>query len=335
MRQTTIKTSYIWLLLLLSLSLAILASLSVGYANTSLIDVWELLQGNASSTTQFIMMTIRLPRIIACLLGGGSLALAGLLLQNLTKNPLADSGILGVNAGAGLFISLLIGFVNLSDIQAIIAMPFAAMIGGTVTIFVVYWISRKKNHSISPTRLVITGVGMSSMISGMMITILSSLSELKINLIIEWLSGKITTPSWNMLTLFGVILICLWGLTYSQSQSLNIMSLNEQSALALGLNLQQQRLIIMMLATALASLSVVIVGNMTFIGLISGHITKKVLGNDYHLSIPASLLVGMLLLLISDTIGRVLLVGTGIPTGIVVTLIGAPYFLYLMLKTDR
>lgn len=112
------------------------------------------------------------------------------------------------------------------------------------------------------------------------------------------------------------------------------MSLNEQTALALGLHLQKQRLIVLILSTALASLSVVLIGNITFIGLVAGHITRKLLGSDHHIAIPSSLMLGMMLLLIADMIGCLLLVGTGIPTGIVVTLIGTPYFLYLMTKVN-
>lgn len=328
------RTTLTFVILGLSLCVLILLALSVGYARSSLFDVLDVLTGRASDGVSLIITKIRLPRILDCLLGGGSLALSGLLLQNLTKNPLADSGILGINAGAGLVVAVVVGFSDLSDIKTMALTPFLAMFGGIGTIILVYLISRKKNHGISPTRLIIAGISMSSLLSSLMVTIVSSIDDFKVDFIVSWLSGSISGGSWSRIMLFTPILLLLWVLTYTQSQSLNIMSLNEQTALALGLHLQKQRLIVLILSTALVSLSVVLIGNITFIGLVAGHITQNLLGSDHHIAIPSSLMLGMMLLLIADMIGRLLLVGTGIPTGIVVTLIGAPYFLYLMTKVN-
>lgn len=325
-----IKLTFLVLALLLVSCFVI--ALSVGYANASIMDLVEVLTGQASKGMTLIIAKIRLPRILACLLGGGSLALSGLLLQNLTKNPLADSGILGINSGAGLVVALVVGYSDLSDLTTMAVTPFLAMFGGISTIVLVYLISRKKNHGVSPTRLIIAGIGMSSLLSGLMVTIVSSIDDFKVDFIVSWLSGSISGGSWSRVIIFAPALLLIWGITYTKSQSLNIMNLNEQTALALGLNLHKERLIVLILSTALASLSVVLIGNITFIGLVAGHITRKLLGANHHLTIPSSIILGMILLLVADTIGRVLLVGTGVPTGIIVTLIGAPYFLYLMTK---
>lgn len=328
------KQSFSIILLISLLLLVFVLSLSMGYAKSSLIDVIEVLVGKSSSSMIFIITKIRLPRIIACMLGGASLALSGMLLQTLTKNPLADSGILGINTGAGLVITIMVGFLDMTNPMTIALMPLFAMIGGILTIFIVYVMSRKKNNNISPTRLIITGVGMSSMLSGVMVSLISKINDFKMTYIVEWLSGKVNGGDWTTLAIFSPLLLLIWILTYSRSHSLNIMNLNEQTALALGLNLQRERLYTLILSTALASLSVVLVGNITFVGLVSGHITRRFLGNDHRISLPASMLVGMIILLLADTIGRILLVGTGIPTGIIVSMIGAPYFLYLMTTID-
>ncbi len=328
------KQSFSIIILIILLLLVFILSLSMGYAKYSLIDVIEVLVGKSSSSMIFIITKIRLPRIIACMLGGASLALSGMLLQTLTKNPLADSGILGINTGAGLVITIMVGFLDMTNPMTIALMPLFAMIGGILTIFIVYFMSRKKNNNISPTRLIITGVGMSSMLSGVMVSLISKINDFKMSYIVEWLSGKVNGGDWTTLAIFSPLLLLIWILTYSRSHSLNIMNLNEQTALALGLNLQRERLYTLILSTALASLSVVLVGNITFVGLVSGHITRRFLGNDHRISLPASMLVGMIILLLADTIGRILLVGTGIPTGIIVSMIGAPYFLYLMTTID-
>ncbi|MFC3932649.1 FecCD family ABC transporter permease [Streptococcus dentapri] len=321
--------------LIVLLSLVILLSLSLGYTNSSLRDIFDLLVGQIDQASSFIIIQIRLPRILVCLLGGASLALAGVLLQTLTKNALADSGILGINAGAGLAIAIIIGSLHTSALEIINFLPLLAMFGGIATILLVYGISLKKNRGINPTRLIIAGVGVSSMLSGIMVSVISSSDDNQMDYIISWLSGEITGNDWATLSLFAPALLVIWCLTFSRSKSLNIMNLNEQTALALGLNLQKERLITLILATALASISVVLVGNITFIGLLAGHIAKGWLGSQHQISLPAAMLIGMILLTSADTIARVLLVGTGIPTGIIVSIIGAPYFLYLMISLEK
>lgn len=328
------KTVSSFALLLSLLALLFLLSLSVGYAQSSLIDILNIPFGKASSAMVFIVTQIRLPRILACMLGGAALAVSGMLLQTLTKNPLADSGILGVNTGSGLVITIAIGLIDVSQPAGIRLLPLFAMFGGISTIFLVYLISRKTNHSISPTRLIITGVGLSTMLSGVMVSIISKLDNNKMDYVISWLSGTVSGDNWETLALFTPILLVLLLLAYSRSHSLNIMNLNEHTALALGLHLKKERGIILILSTALASLSVVLVGNITFVGLVAGHITRQFLGSDHRITLPATMLTGMIILLAADTIGRVLLVGTGIPTGIIVSVIGAPYFLYLMTRLE-
>ena len=190
MTRQRLITSYLVLTGLLGLS--ILLSLSMGYARSSFLDVIDLILGQSSSAMTFIMTTIRLPRIIACLFGGASLAISGMLLQTLTKNPLADSGILGINTGAGFMIALVIGYLNITSASAISLLPFMAMLGGIATIATVYLMARKKNHGISPTRLIVTGVGVSTMLSGVMVSITSTLSRDKMDYIISFLSGKVS-----------------------------------------------------------------------------------------------------------------------------------------------
>lgn len=321
-------------LLLGLLFVTIIIALSLGYSSKSFSDVLQTLTGQASQATSFIITKIRLPRVIACLIGGASLALSGLLLQTLTRNPLADSGILGINTGAGLMVAIVVSLVDDNSPGVFASMPFFAMLGGGITILVVYLISLKGHLGIHPVRLIITGVGISTLLSGVMISLTSRLNENKVTYVVNWLSGKITGDDWTSIALIAPFMLIIWGLVYSRSRQLNIMALNEQTALALGLNLQKERLINLVLSTGLAALSVVILGNITFIGLLAGHLARRLFGGDHRVIIPATMLCGMILLCLADTIGRSLLVGTGIPTGIVVSIIGTPYFLYLLSKSE-
>ena len=177
--------------LFILLSAGFLISLSIGYANSSFSDVMDVVSGRASSSTLLIIGRIRLPRIFASMIGGASLALAGLLLQTLTRNPLADSGILGINAGAGLVVALFVGLSSTISSTLLNTLPLLAMIGGGLTIFLVYWIARKKLYGIHPTRLIITGVGISSMLSGIMVSLISRLDDFKMEYIVQWLSGRV------------------------------------------------------------------------------------------------------------------------------------------------
>lgn len=328
MNQTKYHRSF--LLLFLLLVLAFLLSLSVGYANSSFQDVVDVLTGTATEKTVLIISKIRLPRIVVTMIGGASLALAGLLLQTLTRNPLADSGILGINAGTGLIVSIMVGIGATDQPILLTLMPLFAISGGLLTIVLVYGMARRKDGRLQPIRLVITGVGVSSLLSGIMVSVISRLDDFKMAYIVQWLSGKVNGGDWPTITCYAPLFLITWLLVYLHSHRLTILSLNDQTAISLGLDLQKERAKTLALATVLASLSVVFVGNITFVGLVAGHISRKWLGNDHRTLVPASMGIGMLLLLIADTIGRIALVGTGIPTGIILAIIGAPYFLWMM-----
>lgn len=299
----------------------------------SLLSVIKVLLRESNSAMTLIITKIRLPRILAACVGGGSLALSGLLLQSLTRNSLADSGILGINTGAGVTLAILVSFSSLNQTILSQFLPLFAMFGASLTIFSVYQLSLTKQGKINPTRLMITGVGVTTMLSSLMVALVGNVNRYKVDLVINWLSGQITGDDWSTLTLIAPLLILLWLVVFYQAHHLNTMTLSDDTAIGLGLALNAQRLVTLALATALASLSVLLVGNISFIGLMAGHTSKRLVGNDHRLTIPTSLFIGILILLIADTIGRVYLVGSNIQTGILVSLIGAPYFLYLMAKT--
>ncbi|WNZ87949.1 FecCD family ABC transporter permease [Streptococcus iniae] len=318
--------------LLLALVLLILVSLAIGDSNFSIKPLLELLLGKENPSLIFIITKIRLPRILVALFGGASLALAGILLQTLTKNPLADSGILGINAGAGIVMTLVISFFAVENPLIIKLLPFLATLGGAVTVSLVYFFSVSKTGKLNPVTLIIIGVSISMMLSSLMVAIVGNINKYKVDYVINWLSGRITGDDWPTLVATLPLLIILAGLTYYRAYTLNILTLSEESARSLGIRLEKERLITLGLATGLAAASVALIGNITFIGLISGHLSRRLVGNDHRIALPVSAILGMLILLSADTIGRVFLVGSNIPTGVIVSIIGAPYFLYLMRK---
>lgn len=321
--------------LLLFLVFLSLLSLSLGDSRSGLMDVIDSFLGNADDSVFSIIVKARLPRILVSILAGASLALSGALLQTLTRNPLADSGILGINTGAGFVVTLMIVAFNVSSPSAIRFIPLYAMLGGCATIFLVYLLAYQPHRPIRPTRLVLGGVAVSTMISGFMIALMTTVNRQKVAYIVKWLGGTFGGDDWPTIRLVTPFLLILWLLVYSQSRTLNILGLNEQTAQGVGLPLKQARIIILALSTALAALSVVLAGNIGFIGLVAGHIGRRLAGGNHHFALPAIALIGSIILLIADSLIRIFFVGTGIPTGTLVSILGAPYFLYIMRKANR
>ncbi|HEM2810203.1 FecCD family ABC transporter permease [Streptococcus suis] len=310
-------------ILLISLSLL---SLVIGYSKLGLMDLLATISGQANSATQLIFWKIRLPRLIVSILAGGALAMSGHLFQTLTRNSLADSGILGVNAGAGLLLTLALTW----NITFPLSQPLLALIGGFLASGLVYLLAYKNGQALNPTRLVLTGVGLASLFSSCMISLMVRFDRYQLDTMIGWLSGRYVGDDWQTINLISPLLIALCVLSWLRFSKLNILRLEASLGIGLGLDRQKEATIVLILATSLASFSSLLVGNTAFIGLLAGHLAKRLIGNQHQYSLPLSALIGSSLLISADIFSRSLLVGTGIPTGLVITLIGAPYFLFLL-----
>ncbi|HFU4203389.1 TPA: FecCD family ABC transporter permease [Streptococcus suis] len=320
------KNKGLFLLFSLLLILLSLLSVIVGYSKLGLTDLLATMTGHATAATQLIFLKIRLPRLLVSILAGGALASSSHLFQTLTRNPLADSGILGVNAGAGLLLTLALTW----NISTPTLQPLLALAGGFMATGLVYLLAYKKGNGLEPTRLVLTGVGLASLFSSCMISLMVRFDRYKLDSIIGWLSGRYVGDDWQTISLVGpsLLLICVFSIL--RFQTLNILQLDSSLGIGLGLNRKRENLIALLLATSLASLSSLLVGNTAFIGLLAGHLAKQLVGKQHQYSLPLSFLIGSILMIMADILARSFLVGTGIPTGLVVIVIGAPYFLYLL-----
>ena len=323
------------LLVLVSLSLLtfliFLLSLSSGDQEFNIGEAFRYLLGQGDDGRAFIMEQIRLPRILVCLLAGASLGMSGVLLQTFTRNPLADSGTLGINAGAGVIITLAISKLEVTDPSYIRYLPFIATFGGMLTVALIYLVSHQKGQAISPVKLIIAGVTLSTILSSSMIAITGRVNQNKLTYVVSWLAGK----NWESLASAGPFLLLFWLLTYLRSHKLNILSLNDETALGLGLHLKRERQITLLLASALVAFSLSLAGNIVFIGMLASHISKRFLPSDHRLLFPAAMLLGAFIMTGADTITRTFLIGSSVPTGILISIIGAPYFLYLMYQQKK
>ncbi|HFI0253964.1 TPA: FecCD family ABC transporter permease [Streptococcus suis] len=318
------KAIFLFLSLLL-ISLSCL-SLIIGYSKLGLTDLLTTMSGQASSATQLIFWKIRLPRLMVSILAGGALAISGHLFQTLTRNPLADSGILGVNAGAGLLLTLALTW----NVTFPLSQPVLALTGGFLATGLVYLLAYKKGRGIEPTRLVLTGVGLASLFSSSMISLMVRFDRYKLENIIGWLTGRYVGDDWQTISLIGPTLLVLCLLSFIRFPRLNILQLEASLGTGLGLDRQKENVIVILIATSLASLSSLLVGNTAFVGLLAGHLAKQVVGKQHQDSLPLAFLIGSIMMVLADMVARSFLVGTGIPTGLVLTIIDAPYFLFLL-----
>lgn len=326
------KVRFTFLFSVLLLLAVFVGSVATGYISLTPMQLGRTILGYGTSQENLILFGFRLPRIIVTILAGTGLAISGAILQSITKNPLSDPGVLGIHAGAGLMVVVYVMYFSSESTSFIYIIPLFAFVGGFSVMLVIYLLSYKRGEGIDPTRLILVGVGMATAINGAIFTLTARLEEEKNAFIANWIAGRIWGDDWTfVIALFPWILILL-PIVFSKSHILNVLHLNEKVSIGLGVRVERERNILLLLAVALAAASASVSGGIAFIGLMAPHIARSLVGPRHQSFLPIAAILGAVLLLISDTICRSLLDPSGIPAGIIVTIIGAPYFLYLMVK---
>lgn len=316
----------------LFIALTIFIALGLGYSALSYDRLLPVLFGQGTFKENFVLFSIRLPRIVITLLAGMALAVSGAVLQGITRNDLADPGIIGINSGAGAAIAVFFLFFPIEAGSFIYALPVVAFIGASLTALLIYVCSYRKGTGIQPVQLVLTGVGFSLALSGLMIVLISSAERTKVDFIAKWIAGGIWGADWPFVLALLPWLVVLIPFTLFKANKLNLLGLSEPVAIGVGLSIEKERIVLLSAAVALAASAVSVTGGISFIGLMSPHIAKALVGPRHQLFLPIAILIGGWLLLAADTIGHNILEPGGLPAGIVVSLIGAPYFLYLLIK---
>ncbi|WMT20238.1 FecCD family ABC transporter permease [Parageobacillus toebii] len=324
------KQRRILVILLILIMATIVIGMGTGYSSLSYDRLIPVLFGQGTFKEEFILFSIRLPRIVITLLAGMALALSGAILQGITRNDLADPGILGINSGAGVGVAVFFLFFPIQSNSFAYLIPLIAFISALLTACFIYLLSYNRNAGFQPVRLVLIGVGCSMALSGAMIVLISSAERTKVDFIAKWLAGNIWGDDWPFILAILPWLIVLIPFTLYKANRLNILELSEPVAIGVGLEIQKERILLIITAVALAASAVSVTGGISFIGLMAPHIAKALIGPRNQLFIPIAILMGGWLLLFADTIGRN--IAGGIPAGIMVSLIGAPYFIYLLLR---
>lgn len=310
----------------------IAASLGLGYSSVSYDRILPTIFGNGTFKEEFVLFEIRLPRIIVTLLAGMALAMSGAILQGLTRNDLADPGIIGINSGAGLGIAVFFLFFPIDAASFAYMLPLVAFAGALLTAVLIYLFSYQKGIGLQPVRLILVGIGFSMALSGAMIVIISAAERQKVDFIARWLAGNIWGTDWPFIAALLPWLLILVPFTLYKANRLNLLSLSDPVAIGVGVSIEKERIVLLLTAVALAASAVSVTGGIAFIGLMAPHLAKALIGPRNQLFLPIAVLIGGWLLLFADTIGRNLLEPEGIPAGIMTALIGAPYFVYLLLK---
>ena len=332
-RPAVIRKQRIILLALVALILlTVFAGMGLGYSKLSYGRLLPTLFGHGTFKEHFVLFDVRLPRIIITLLAGMALALAGSILQSVTRNDLADPGIIGINSGAGVGVALFFLFMPIDAGSFAYVLPIVAFGGALLTSALIYLFAYKRHAGLQPVRLVLTGVGFAMALDGVMIVLISSADREKVDFISKWLAGSIWGTDWPFIWALAPWLAVLIPFVLYKANKLNLLAMDDAVAVGVGVSLTKERVVLLLAAVALAASAVSVAGSIAFVGLMAPHIAKALVGPRNQLFIPVSILIGGWLLVLADTLGRNVVEPSGLPAGIVVALIGAPYFVYLLLK---
>lgn len=299
-------------------------SIRLGTYTLSFEEIWAAFQPDDKN--YFTLMEYRLPRAMLAILLGGALAISGVLVQSVVRNPLASPDILGINNAAGLVaVSVLMFLPNL----AFYWMPIFAFLGGVLS-FVILWFVCGFNFR--PIKMAIIGVALSALWAAISHYLMLT-NPVEINTAMLWLTGSLWGRSWSYLNVVLPWLVVLLPLPFIFCRDLDTLGLGENKASTLGVTVNKVQISVLVLAVALSTTAVAICGPIAFLGLVAPHLARRLVGGRHRTLLPAALIIGALLLQLSDILARVIDPPTELPAGILTAIIGAPYFFYLLMRT--
>ncbi|MFJ7696542.1 iron ABC transporter permease [Lysinibacillus fusiformis] len=308
--------------------LAAVIAIGLGSVHISIPDILSTLINGRGQEGVYttIIWDIRLPRVLLALIIGASIAISGALLQAVMGNPLADPGLTGVTSGAAAFVLLIL----LANPELTHLIPIAAFVGGLIAAAIVYTLAWRRT-GITPITIILSGVAVNALCGGV-IGFLSILYSDRLPSAVQWMNGSLAAKGNASLHMIYLYAIIGWILSIFAIRKANIIRLGDQVATNLGESVTRIRIMLSILAVFLAAISVAAVGMISFVGLIVPHMARLLVGSDYKYMLPMSMALGAIVLLIADTGGRTLFAPLDIPAGILMAVIGGPYFLYLMRK---
>ncbi|MBM4765274.1 iron ABC transporter permease [Bacillus sp. B15-48] len=326
--QMAKKTLIIFLLLSFISFLLFILSLSIGSSFISPQTVIKHLFGYGSGEYEFILNTLRLPRVLLAFMVGAALAVSGLILQSVIRNPLASPDIIGVTAGASVgAIIFIVFFMGMASLKLL---PLMAIFGAMTVAIIIYLLAW--NKGVTPIRLVLIGIGVAAAMKAivmMMIVLSDTAVTTKAYL---WLTGSLYgTNMQNVYSMLPWIVIFI-PLSLLFARTVSVKELGDDVATGLGVKVQTQRFLLIFISVALAGSSVAFAGGIEFVGLIAPHIARMLIGRSFAGLVPISALIGGMIVVLADIVGRTAFLPLDIPAGVFTAGIGAPFFIYLLFR---
>lgn len=319
--------SCVLILVLLGVALLALGEIRLGFINALL----SLIGQSTDQMTNLVVWQIRMPYLGAALITGSCLAISGLILQTLTENPLVDSSILGINAGASLGAVILIGLASQSKTLNVDNwLPIAALIGSLLSFIVVSAVSR---HG-AKMQILLSGVALTALLNGIILMIELSLNKFDFEKILVWLSGSFWNTDRDFLLTYGVLTVVLLLLTWSVHTELETFLLGPAMARSIGVNVAKMRYLLLALAVGLAAIAVSVGGAISIVGLMAPRMAKRLVGSQMSVLVPVSCCLGCIIMVLSTLVANNLFLPSVLPVGLVTGVITMPYFLYLLFKSN-
>ncbi|SEL18258.1 iron complex transport system permease protein [Kosakonia sacchari] len=316
----------LWGMLLLLLGLTFLAS-TQGAMHLPLTSLWQA----GDDALRQIWLTIRLPRVLLALVVGAALALSGCVMQGLFRNPLADPGLLGISSGSALAVACwLVLPLPVPALVALYAPMAAAFIGSLAVMVVIFLLSKARDNTLS--RLLLVGIAINAL-CGAAVGVLSWLSnDAQLRQLSQWGMGSLGQAQWSTLAIAATLIVPSSLVVWRVARQFNLLQLGDEEAHYLGVNVPALQRVMLLCSALLVAASVAISGIIGFIGLVVPHLMRMWLGPDHRALVPGSLLAGAILLLIADTAARTLVAPAEMPVGLITSLLGAPWFLWLIFR---
>lgn len=332
-----------WFITLSVLFIFLLASMYIhlvsGNFPMTMAEVWKtLLRIESNDKFDLVVFDFRLPRIVTAALVGMGLAGAGVVLQGITKNALADPGILGINAGAGCAIVIFMYFfklemvnVEINSIVNMLMMPIFGFIGGAVAAAIILLMSYKAGR-LNMQRLILTGIAINSGFGALTLLWSLKMDEDDYQAAAIWMNGSIYNANWYFVVAMLPWLLILGIYIYRKAHMLDYFQLEEETVVTLGIPIEKEKLKLMLASVGLVSACVSVSGSIGFIGLMAPHIARQLVGIHHRNVMPVSILIGAVLVVFSDYIAKTVFAPMELSVGIVISIVGIPYFLYLLVR---
>jgi iron complex transport system permease protein len=337
------KVAFIGIAMLICVG-AVGVSVTVGARPVAFLDVYDIIYRHIAGTTyapgtaewleDYVIWNVRVPRSLFAAMAGMGLAVAGAVMQGVMKNPLAGPYTTGISSGAcfGMAISVTVGFTAVNGTMSLPTVA-CAFVFSLIPMLLMIFLAPREN--VSPATLILTGVAVSYLFNALTTVLMVTVDEDTLANVYEWRLGSFTNITWNCIPLsFGITICCSIAL-FLLSNKLNAISMGEKEATSLGINVNHLRLVMLSLSSLIVASIVAYAGILSFIGLIAPHMVRLVIEGDNRFVIPGAAAFGAAFLLICDVFARLISDVDAIPVGVIVAFIGAPIFLYMVVRQSR